>query len=125
LEAVLADSLALDKKTYASFAKSRGSIEDVRELLLLSGIALIIHTSYVSSFNCMKLKVINQCVHNLITDKLKSRQATMSMHFKVLAGLTYTDKDKMDLIFDSFKDCFDFLKFDDDPNSDFANKVCK
>jgi len=48
----------------------------------------------------------------------------MSMHFKVLAGLTYTDKVKMNLIVDSFKDCFDFLKFDDDPNPDFTNKVC-
>lgn len=47
----------------------------------------------------------------------------MSMHFKVLAGLTYTDKVKMNLIFDSFKDCFDFLKFDDDPNADFTNQV--
>lgn len=47
----------------------------------------------------------------------------MSIHFKVLAGLTYTDKVKMNLIFDSFKDCFDFFQFDEDPNSDFANKV--
>lgn len=47
----------------------------------------------------------------------------MSIHFKVLAGLTYTDKVKMNLIFDSFKDCFDFFRFDDDPNSDFTNKV--
>lgn len=47
----------------------------------------------------------------------------MSMHFKVLAGLTYTDKGKMNLIFDSFKDTFDFIKFDDDPVPDFAIQV--
>lgn len=48
----------------------------------------------------------------------------MSIHFKVLAGLTYADKVKMNLIFDSFKDYFDFFQFDEDPNNDFTNKVC-
>ncbi|ODM96234.1 E3 ubiquitin-protein ligase UBR4, partial [Orchesella cincta] len=92
LDIIVTEACGLDKKAFTTFAKTRGSVDDVRKLLLLS-------------------------------DKLKSRQATMSIHFKVLAGLTYTDKVKMSLIFDSFKDCFDFFQFDEDPNGDFTNKL--
>lgn len=47
----------------------------------------------------------------------------MTTHLKVIGCLTYTDKEKMNLIFESYKDCWDFFKFDEDPNTEFALKV--
>ena len=113
----MTDSCALDQTAFSEFAKSRGSVSNVQKLLILSG---MFNLSIECSFWKPRFSFFFLC---FCADKLKSRQTSMSSHFKVLAALTYTDKEKMDLIINSFKDCLDLNKFDEDPNPDFANKV--
>lgn len=119
MDIVVSEACGLEKKAFTTFAKTRGSVDDVRKLLLLSGNSCL----FIMYFERSQYEIIMVLLISFVPDKLKSRQSTMSIHFKVLAGLTYTDKVKMNLIFDSFKDSFDFFQFDEDPNSDFVNKV--
>jgi hypothetical protein len=124
LDTILTDAYGMDETEFSSFAKSRGSMDDIKKLLQLTGIAY--DSSYILpietlKYLCLLSQIFNFCI--LFADTLKGKQATMNTHLKVLGCLTFTDKEKMSLIFDSYKDCWDFFRFDEDPNADFSMKV--